>query len=527
MAAGVGKTYRMLQEGRAEDRDVVVGLLETHGRAETAALAEDMEVIPRRAVDYRGTQMLDMDLPAILARAPELCLIDELAHTNAPGLEHRKRYEDVETVLDTGIDVFSTLNVQHLESLNDLVAELSGVRVRETVPDQVIGHADEVVLIDLTPQDLLERLKAGKVYPAARVEAALNGFFRIENLTALRETALRQVAEDVVSKRVTSPETHVVRAAARARPARAERAAAGAPRLALGAAARRRARRPLDPPAGRPGAGRAAGAAPAHVGARRPPARARVRRCGGSDRAGDPRPRHDLCADRGVAAPPRAGAPARAAPAGDHARGAARRGRADRRGPARAHGDAAMSPVYLIVAAAALALGALGGWAYAKRRRSPVGAGRVRTILLPFTGPAIPRRALDAALRLARAEQATLMPAFLATVPRQLPLDAAVPLACAQGMPVLEAIEQAATAVEVPVDARVARGRTYRHALERLLAEEHVDRVIVPATAAVRGGLSGDDLVWLLQRAPAEVLILRPDFEDRHRVTGDVVRGHF
>ena len=166
-------------------------------------------MIPRRQVTYRETVVEDMDLPGILARAPELCLIDELAHTNAPGLEHGKRYEDVEQVLDTGIDVFSTVNVQHLESLNDLVAELSGVKVRETVPDQVLQRADEVVLVDLTPEALLDRLRAGKVYPAPRVEAALNGFFRIENLTALRETALRQVAEESVAKRVVQPEAHV------------------------------------------------------------------------------------------------------------------------------------------------------------------------------------------------------------------------------------------------------------------------------------------------------------------------------
>jgi hypothetical protein len=144
----------------------------------------------------------------------------------------------------------------------------------------------------------------------------------------------------------------------------------------------------------------------------------------------------------------------------------------------------------------------------------------VHRILLPFTGGAISRRALDAALRLARAEDATLMPAFLATVPRHLPLDAAVPLQCEQGMPVLEAIEQAGARADVPVDARVARGRTYRHALERLLEEEPVDRVIVSATGNPRAGLTDDDLVWLLQRAPAEVLILRPDFADRMRVTG-------
>jgi two-component system sensor histidine kinase KdpD len=205
MAAGVGKTYRMLQEGHAEieaGRDVVIGLLETHGRQETQALAEGLPAIPRRRVTYRDTDLEDMDLPAILRRAPEVCLIDELAHTNAPGLEHEKRYEDIEDVLDAGVDVLSTVNVQHLESLNDQVAELSGARVRETVPDSVLGRADEVVLIDLSPEALLARLRAGKVYKPERIDAALNGFFRIENLSALREVALRQVAEEIEAKRL-------------------------------------------------------------------------------------------------------------------------------------------------------------------------------------------------------------------------------------------------------------------------------------------------------------------------------------
>jgi two-component system, OmpR family, sensor histidine kinase KdpD len=205
MAAGVGKTYRMLQEGRAEaeaGRDVVIGYLEPHGRAETLAQAEGLEVVPRRRVEYRGTVLEEMDLPAVLRRAPELCLIDELAHTNAPGLEHEKRYEDIEDVLAAGSDVFSTVNVQHLESLNDQVAELTGTRVRETFPDPVLGSADEVVLIDLTPQALIQRLREGRVYPPERVEAALGGFFKVENLAALREVALRQVAEEVESKRI-------------------------------------------------------------------------------------------------------------------------------------------------------------------------------------------------------------------------------------------------------------------------------------------------------------------------------------
>jgi two-component system sensor histidine kinase KdpD len=205
MAAGVGKTYRMLQEGHAEaeaGRDVVIGYLEPHGRADTIAQAAHLEVVPRRRVTYRETTVEEMDLPAILRRAPELCLIDELAHTNAPGVEHEKRYQDIEDVLDAGIDVFSTVNVQHLESLNDQVCELTGIRVRETVPDSVLGVADDVVLIDITPESLIERLTAGKVYPVERIQPALNNFFKIENLSALREVALRQVAEEVEAKRI-------------------------------------------------------------------------------------------------------------------------------------------------------------------------------------------------------------------------------------------------------------------------------------------------------------------------------------
>ncbi|MBV9537100.1 MAG: sensor histidine kinase KdpD, partial [Solirubrobacterales bacterium] len=154
MAAGVGKTYRMLLEGHAEQeagRDVAIGLLETHGRVDIARLAEGLPMIPRRRVTYRGTRLEEMDLPAVLTRAADVCLIDELAHSNAPGLEHPKRYQDVEDVLEAGIDVLSTMNVQHLESLNDRVDELTGVRVRETIPDAVLARADEVVIIDLTP----------------------------------------------------------------------------------------------------------------------------------------------------------------------------------------------------------------------------------------------------------------------------------------------------------------------------------------------------------------------------------------
>jgi two-component system sensor histidine kinase KdpD len=204
MAAGVGKTVRMLQEGQAEreaGRDVVIGLLETHRRADTLAAADGLERVPRRRITYRGSTLEELDLPGVLGRAPDLCLIDELAHTNAPGVEHPKRYEDVRDVLEAGVDVFSTMNVQHLESLNDTIAELSGVRVRETVPDSVLQKADEVVIVDLTPEALLERLRAGKVYSNDRIDAALQGFFKIENLSALRETVLRQVAQEMESRR--------------------------------------------------------------------------------------------------------------------------------------------------------------------------------------------------------------------------------------------------------------------------------------------------------------------------------------
>jgi two-component system sensor histidine kinase KdpD len=205
MAAGVGKTYRMLQEARAEleaGRDVVIGYLEAHGREETEQLAEGLPQLARRRVSYKDVTLSEMDLPGVLARRPELALIDELAHTNAPGAEYVKRYEEIAAMLGDGIDVFSTVNIQHLESLNDQIAQLTGVRVRETFPDSVLSDADEVVLVDVTPPTLIERLQAGKVYKPDRVPAALNGFFRVEHLEALREIALRQVAENVEARRL-------------------------------------------------------------------------------------------------------------------------------------------------------------------------------------------------------------------------------------------------------------------------------------------------------------------------------------
>ncbi len=208
MAAGVGKTYRMLQEGRqaqALGRDVVIGYLEPHDRPETAALAEGLEVIPRLRTAHSGLELEEMNVPAVIERKPGLALVDELAHTNAEGLPHQKRYEDIADLLDAGIDVTSTVNIQHLESLNDAVFELTGVRVRETFPDRILDEADEVVLVDLSPEELQERLRAGKVYREERADVALENFFTQENLSALRELALREVAEDVGQRRHATP----------------------------------------------------------------------------------------------------------------------------------------------------------------------------------------------------------------------------------------------------------------------------------------------------------------------------------
>jgi len=204
MAAGVGKTYRMLQEGRqaqAEGRDVVIGYLEPHDRPQTTALAVGLETVPRLRSAHGALELEEMDVDAVIARRPELALIDELAHTNAPGGRNAKRYQDIDDVLDAGIDVISTVNIQHLESLNDAVFELTQVRVHETFPDSLLDDADEVVVVDLAPQALQERLRAGKVYPLERAEVALVNFFSIENLNSLRELVLREVAEDVESRR--------------------------------------------------------------------------------------------------------------------------------------------------------------------------------------------------------------------------------------------------------------------------------------------------------------------------------------
>jgi two-component system sensor histidine kinase KdpD len=199
-AAGVGKTYRMLQEAhdlRRRGIDVVVGFVETHGRAETASQIADMEVIPRRQIAYRGVTLEEMDVDAVIARAPEVVIVDELAHTNVPGSRHAKRWQDVEFLRDEGISVISAVNVQHLESLNGIVAETTGVTVRETIPDWVVTDADQVVNLDISAEDLRQRLTDGKIYATEKIPAALANFFTEENLTTLRELALREVASNV------------------------------------------------------------------------------------------------------------------------------------------------------------------------------------------------------------------------------------------------------------------------------------------------------------------------------------------
>src|SRR5262245_60487019 len=212
-APGVGKTYEMLQTARARRKDgydVVVGVVQTHGGKETEALLEGLEIIPRRRIEYKGQWLEEMDLDAILARRPQIVLVDELAHTNATGSRHPKRYLDVLELLERGIDVYSTINVQHIESLNDVVAQITHVRVRETIPDSVFDRADAVELVDIPPDDLIARLKEGKVYVPKQAERALEHFFSPTNLTALRELALRRTAERVDDQLLTQMQEHAI-----------------------------------------------------------------------------------------------------------------------------------------------------------------------------------------------------------------------------------------------------------------------------------------------------------------------------
>ncbi len=212
-APGVGKTYEMLTNAHARRRegvDVVVGVAETHGRAETMALIEGLEIVPPRIVDYRGRTVAEMDIDAILARRPALVLVDELAHTNAPGSRHPKRFLDIEELLGAGIDVYTTLNIQHVEGLNDVVARITRIRVRETVPDRLIDRADAIEVVDLTPDDLIQRLKDGKVYVPKNAERALQHYFSAGNLTALRELALRRTAQRVDEQLLTHMRAHAI-----------------------------------------------------------------------------------------------------------------------------------------------------------------------------------------------------------------------------------------------------------------------------------------------------------------------------
>src|SRR5271165_2170701 len=212
-APGVGKTYEMLQQARArklDGYDIAVGIVETHGRKETQALLEGLEVVSRRRLEYKGQWLEEMDLDAIIARRPQLVLVDELAHTNAEGSRHPKRYLDVEELLSRGIHVYSTINIQHIERLNDVVAQITHVRVRETVPDAIFDRAYAVELVDLTPGDLIQRLKEGKVYVPKQAERALEHFFSPANLTALRELALRRTAERVDEQLLTEMQARAI-----------------------------------------------------------------------------------------------------------------------------------------------------------------------------------------------------------------------------------------------------------------------------------------------------------------------------
>lgn len=202
-APGVGKTYAMLEEGhrrKSRGTDVVIGFVEAHGRAEIEELIGDLEVIPPREISYKGTVLRELDTDAVIARHPKVALVDELAHTNAPGSKHEKRYQDIQDLLEAGITVISTLNVQHIESLSDYVRQMTGVEVHETIPDSVLDGADQIELIDLPPETLIQRIKEGEVFPPAQAQQALTNFFTLSNLTAMRDLALRATAREVEEK---------------------------------------------------------------------------------------------------------------------------------------------------------------------------------------------------------------------------------------------------------------------------------------------------------------------------------------
>src|SRR5437660_741025 len=212
-APGVGKTYQMLLSAQAKRRegvDVVIGVVETHGRRETESLLDGLQAIPRREVEYKGHPLTEMDLDSILKRRPQLVLVDELAHSNAPGSRHPKRYLDVEELIAAGIDVFTTLNIQHVESLNDVVARITRIRVRETVPDSILDQTDDIEIVDLAPDDLIQRLHEGRVYVPHQAERAVRHYFQPGNLTALRELALRRTAQRVDDQLLTHMQAHAI-----------------------------------------------------------------------------------------------------------------------------------------------------------------------------------------------------------------------------------------------------------------------------------------------------------------------------
>ncbi len=523
MAAGVGKTYRMLQEGRQaqqEGVDVVIGYLEPHDRPETAALAEGIEAVRHLRSTHGGLELSEMDVDGVIARGPELALVDELAHTNVPEARNRKRYEDIDEILEAGIDVTSTVNIQHLESLNDDVFELTGVRVRETFPDRILDEADEVVLVDLAPEALQERVRAGKVYAPDRVEAALGNFFRVENLAALRELVLRELAEDVEARRGTTvldplsqqavAERILVLVTPEARSQRIlRRAFRSGQRLGSDIDAlwvRRpgqRAERGRDR--------RAGGAAPAGEHPRRALHRAGVGRPDRGREVRGRRARLDLRLRRHAGRVAPEGDPARLARRQARSR-AARRRHPRRRRPRPARGAAAVSVALVAVAVAVAAVAAaLGAVEWRRRRRGAGGRRRVARILVPFTGGALDQTVLDAAIRIARAEEAKLVPAYLIVIPLEQPEDSPARQQVTIAMPLLEAVEHAALRAGVPVDARVESGRTPIHALQRLWEIERFDRIVVPAPVGRKHGFTPKDLTWMLTHAPSETLILRPD----------------
>ena len=475
MAPGVGKTYRMLQEGRAEaaeGHDVVIGYLEPHDRPETAAQAEGLEMVPRSQFEVGSTVLPEMDLEAVLNRAPEIALVDELAHTNARGSRNEKRYQDVLELLGAGISVISTVNVQHLESLNDQLADLTGVRVRETLPDDILKRADEIVLIDLTPEDLIERLREGRIYPRQQVEQALNSFFKTENLAALREVALRQVAEDVESRRlITRPA-----APRRGQPEPAGNLAFSENMLALITPdpdsqrlirrAWRSARRlgaNLDLLWVAPPSEHAPETDPRLVPLRR---LASVLGCDLLVESGDDLVQsvREVARERGttyilLGPPDRSSRTRTVARVADRpaARGASRGRYPGRQRPLE---DGTMNRELLLILALTAAIALIVFLLLARVRSRQTEAGSGETLLFPFDLSTFSNDALERSIRIARGSGATLLPAYLAVVPLRVSLEAPLPRHAERAIPMIDRIELAASSQGVRVDSSIESGRT-------------------------------------------------------------------